>query len=61
MEVEVDVLCSQSLIICTVSVDVKQHFDKRPTELRSCVEVEVAVLCSPSLIIRTVSVDVKLH
>ena len=43
MTVEVDVLGSPSLIVLTVSVDVKQH-----SEFRSCVKVEVAVLGSPS-------------
>ena len=55
------VLCSPSLIIRAISVDVKQHFDQRPTELRSCVEVEVAVLCFQSRIIHTISLGVKQH
>ena len=46
---------SPSLIVRTVSVDVKLN------TIRSCVKVEVAVLGSPSLIVRTVSVDVKRH
>ena len=50
VKVEVAVLGSPSLIVRTVSVDVKQHWR---TELKSCVKVEVAVLGSP------VSVDVK--
>ena len=43
MKVEVAVLGSPSLIILTVSVDVKQHLKK----LRGCVRVEVEV--SPGL------------
>ena len=44
MKVEVDVLGSQSLIVRTVSVEVKQHCAM--SELRSCVNVEVDVLGS---------------
>ena len=59
------VLGSPSLIVLTVSLDVKQHLTKERererTELMSCVKVEVAVLDSPSLIVLTVSVDVKQH
>ena len=54
---EVAVLGSPSLIVRTVSVDVKQHW----ANMRSCVKVEVAVLGSPSLIVLMVSVDVKKH
>ena len=54
-----DVLGSPSLIVRTVSVDVKTSEDGFRSELRSCVKVEVDVLGSPSLIVRTVSVDVK--
>ena len=61
MKVEVDVLgFLSSLIVLTVSVDVKQH-STGITELRSCEKVEVAVLGSPSLTVRTVSVDVNQH
>ena len=56
MKVEVAVLGSPSLIVHTVSVDVKQYLKKkRHSELRSYVKVEVAVLGSPSLIVHTVS------
>ena len=52
-----------SLIVRTVSADVKQHLKKRCylsiAEFKSCVKGEVDVLGSPSLIARTVSVDVK--
>ena len=62
MKVEVAVL---GLIVCTISVDVRQHLKKKEkrlySELESCVKVGVAVLGSPSLIIRTVSVDGKQH
>ena len=44
MKVEVDVLGSHSLIVLTVSVDIKQHC--AVSELRSCVKVEVDVLGS---------------
>ena len=53
---QVAVLGSLSLIVRTVSVDVKQH---GRTELMSCVKVEVAVLGSPSLTVLMVSVDVN--
>ena len=59
MKVEVVVLGSPSLIVLTVSVDVKQHLTCSVSELRSCVKDEVAVLASPSLISLMVSVDVK--
>ena len=48
MKVEVDVLGSPSLIIRTVSVDVKRHRTGDRTEHRSCVKVEVAVLSFPA-------------
>ena len=44
MKVNVNVLRSPSVIVRTVSVDVKQH---SKTELRSCVIVDVDVLGSP--------------
>ena len=54
-----------SLIVPTVSVEVKQHLNlKINSELRSwCVEVEVDILGSPSLIVIVlmVSVDVTQH
>ena len=59
MKDEVAVLGSQSLISLMVSVDVKQHQKRFPTELRSCVEVGVDVLVSPSLIVLMVGVDEK--
>ena len=62
-KVKVDVLDFRSLIIGTVSVDVKQHLNSNSyqmSELRSCVKVEVAVLGCPSLIVlNVISVDVK--
>ena len=62
-KVKVDVLDFRSLIIGTVSVDVKQHLNSNSyqmSELRSCVKVEVAVLGGPSLIVlNVISVDVK--
>ena len=63
MKVEVDGLGPPSLIVRTVSVDVKQHRTRTQllSELRSCVTEEVDILGSPSLISRTVSVDVKQH
>ena len=63
VKVEVDVLGSPSLIVPTVSVDVKQHWTRTqlPSDLRSCVKVEVAVLGSQALTVLTVSVDVKQH
>ena len=63
VKVDVAVLGSPSLIVFTVSVDVKQHWEKMSccSEVRSCVKVEVAVPGSPSLIVLTVSVDVKHH
>ena len=63
VKVDVAVLGSPSLIVLTVSVDVKQHWEKMSccSEVRSCVKVEVAVPGSPSLIVLTVSVDVKHH
>ena len=47
VKVEVDVLGSLSLIVLTVSVDVKQlGTSVNPRiDLRSCAKVEVAVLC----------------
>ena len=52
-----------SLIVRTVSADVKQHLNKRCylsiAEFKSCVKGEVDVLGSPCLIARTISVDVK--
>ena len=61
MKVEVAVLGSMSLIVRTVSVDVKQRRTELDldSELTSCAKVEMDVLGSPSLIVRTVSVDVK--
>ena len=59
MKLEVAVLGSQSLISLMVSVDVKQHQKRFPTELRSCVEVGVDVPGSLYLISLMVSVDVK--
>ena len=53
MKVEVAVLGSPSLIVYTVSVDVKEHLKK----LRSCVKVEVDV----QSVRRCQSVDVKPH
>ena len=63
VKAEVDVL---SLIVCMVSVDVKQHrminkFKCRHSELRSCVKVEEVVLGSPSLQVCMVYVGVKQH
>ena len=47
MKVEVAVLGSPSLIVCMVSVDVKQHWTRMgQTELRMCAKVEVDVLGS---------------
>ena len=64
-KVKVDVLDFRSLIIGTVSVDVKQHLNSNSyqmSELRRCVKVEVAVLGCPSLIVlNVISVDVKQH
>ena len=64
-KVKVDVLDFRSLIIGTVSVDVKQHLNSNSyqmSELRSCVKVEVAVLGCPSLrVLNMISVDVKQH
>ena len=54
-----DVLGSPSLIVRTVSVDLKTSEDGFRSELRSCVKVEVAVLGSLSLTVRAVSVGVK--
>ena len=54
VKVEVDVLGSLSLIVRTVSVGVKQHWNMA-SELRSCVKVEVAVLGSLSLTVRKIS------
>ena len=52
VKVEVDVLGSPSLIVRSVSVDVKQNKEKKKLalELKSCVKlkVEVAVLASRS-------------
>ena len=58
MTVEVDVQGSPSLIVRTVSVDVKQHLKKKTIlkALELCVKVEVDVL-----IVLMVSVDVKQH
>ena len=44
VKVEVDVLGSPSLMVRTVSVDVKRHTELEPSssELRSCVKAEVA-------------------
>ena len=53
VKVQVDILGSPSLVVRTVSEDVKQHW--RSDRARSCVNVEVDVLVSPSLIVRTVS------
>ena len=50
--VEVDVLGSPSLIVCTVSVD-SERLNEEESELRTRVEVEVDV--------RTVFVDVQQH
>ena len=61
VKVEAAVLGSPSLIVCMVSVDVKQLWNESLSERRSCVKVEVAVLGSPSLIVFMVSVDVKQH
>ena len=60
VKVEVDVLGSQSLIVRTISVDVKQQWTWTFRAEELC-ERRVAVLGSPSLIVRTVSVDVKQH
>ena len=53
------------LIVCTVSVDVKQHWTRTLTvltsELRSCVKVGMDAPGSPFLIVCTVFVDVKQH
>ena len=57
MKVEVVVVGSPSLIVCTVRVDVKQHV----SELRRCVEIEKAVLGSPSLMVLMLCVYVKQH
>ena len=46
VKVEVAVLGSPSLIVRTVSVDVKQHFKKKKKKKKK--KVEVAVLGSPS-------------
>ena len=59
VKVEVAVLGPLSLIVPTVSVDVKQHCTKQ--EFGSCVKVEVDVLGPLSLTVLTVSVDVKRH
>ena len=62
MKAEVNVLGSPSLIVPTVSVDIKQHLTRgRASELRSCVKEELDVLDSPSLIVSTGSVEVKQH
>ena len=50
-----------SLVSLTVSVDVKQHWERNLMRARSCVKVKVAVLGSSSLVSLTVSVDVKQH
>ena len=47
MKVEEDVLGFQPLTVRTVSVDVKQHWNKA-SELRSCVKVKMDVLGSRS-------------
>ena len=62
-KVEVAVLGSPSLIIRTVSVDVRVNNVKKRqvSELRSRVKVEVDVLGSQSPVVLTVSVDVKQH
>ena len=52
MKVEVDVLGSPSLIVCTVSVD-SERLNEEESELSTRVEVEVDV--------RTVFVDVQQH
>ena len=57
MKVEVVVVGSPSLIVCTVRVDVKQYV----SGLRRCEKVEEAVLRSPSLKVLMVCVDVKQH
>ena len=59
VKVDADVLGSLSLIVRTVSVDVKQLNWNITSELRNCVKVNADVLGSLSLIVRTVSVDVK--
>ena len=64
MKVDVAVLGSPSLIIFTVSVDVKQHLTctlQTNSEVRSCVKVDGAVLDVPDIIVLMVSVDVKQH
>ena len=62
MKFDVAVPGSSSLIVRTVSVDVKQHWTNGLlSEVRSCVKFDVAVLGSLSLIVRTVTVDVKQH
>ena len=62
---EMGTLTSPSLIVRTISLDVKQHQKKKKktsvSEFRSCVKVDVAVLGSLSLIVLMVSVDVKQH
>ena len=67
VKVEVAVL-DPSLVVRTVSVDVKQHYKtelwscvKVEVDLRSCVKVEVDHLDSTSLIVFMISVDVKQH
>ena len=59
MKGEMDAL-GVSLIVRTVSVDIKQHLKFGLSPLRSCVKAEMDVL-GVSLIVRTVSVDIKQH
>ena len=55
MTAEVAVLGSPSLIVLTVSMDVKQHLTCHCcSEFRNCVKVEVAVLGFRSLIAKIV-------
>ena len=60
--VEATVLGFPSLVVRTVSVDVKQtELELFKTRVQEEVKVEVAVLGSPSLIVPTVSADVRQH
>ena len=59
MKVEVTVLGSPSLIVWSVSVDIKQQLKKTILgALELCVKVEVDVLL---VLINIISVDVKQH
>ena len=61
VKVKVAILGSSSLVSLTVSVDVKQHWERNLMRARSCVKVKVAILGSSSLVSLMVSVDVKQH